>query len=56
MSSKIKVASYTWWIFSIIGLVIGLANSDARYKDSQPIAMGLVGIVNGAWIGWLFGY
>lgn len=56
MNTKVKVASFTWWIFSLIGLFIGLANSDAQYVDSQPIVMGFVGIVNGALIGWLFGF
>jgi len=54
--NKSKIRNTTWWIFATVGLFIGLANSDSHYKDSQPIAMGLVGIVNGAWIGWLFGW
>lgn len=37
-------------------MFIGLANSDSQYVDSQPIVLGFVGIVNGALIGWLFGF
>lgn len=54
--NKNKIRNITWWFFATVGLFIGLANSDSHFKDSQPLAMGLVGIVNGAWIGWLFGW
>lgn len=51
-----KIAHTTWWIFSIIGVIIGLINSDSSYRDSQPIAYAFLGLVNGALIGWFFGY
>ena len=51
-----KIAHTTWWIFSIIGVIIGLINSDSSYRDSQPIAYAFMGLVNGALIGWVFGY
>lgn len=55
-NKKIKVIRYAWWIFMIIGIIIGLANSDSRYRDSQPIAMALVGAINGALFGVLIGF
>ena len=39
-----------------IGVIIGLINSDSSYRDSQPIAYAFMGLVNGALIGWVFGY
>ncbi|WP_431130113.1 hypothetical protein [Flagellimonas flava] len=53
---KVKFISYTWWIFMLIGIIIGLASSDSRYKDSQPIAFAFIGATNGALIGALIGY
>jgi len=53
---EIKIISYTWWIFMIIGIIIGLANSDSRYIDSQPFAKALSGGMSGALIGALIGY
>lgn len=40
----------------IIGIIIGLANSDSRYGDSQPLAYAFLGATNGAVLGALFGY
>lgn len=51
-----KIAHTTWWVFAIIGIIIGLINSDSSYRDSQPIAYAFIGLVNGALIGWVFGY
>jgi len=54
--TKVKFIRYTWWIFMLIGIMIGLANSDSRYKDSQPMAFIFIGAINGAAIGALIGY
>ena len=56
MKTNKKISSYTWWIFAIIGFIIGLINSDSNYNDSHPIAMAFIGLVNGALLGWIFGY
>ncbi len=53
---KTKVINYTWWIFALIGIIIGLVNSDSSYSDSSPLAFSLMGAINGALIGLLIGY
>lgn len=53
---EIKTINYTWWIAMIIGAIIGLANSDSRYVDSQPVVETIKGGVMGALFGALLGY
>ena len=54
---EVKVVGYTWWIGAIIGVIIGLANSDSRYVDSQPVIeafkWGLMWTIFGAIIGYI---
>jgi hypothetical protein len=53
---EVKAISYTWWIAMIIGIIIGLTNSDSRYVDSQPIAEAFKWGLMGALFGSLLGY
>lgn len=53
---KVKAISYTWWIVMIIGAIVGLANSDSRYVDSQPVVEAFKGGIMGALLGALIGY
>lgn len=54
---KVKVINYTWWVGAIIGIIIGLANSDSQYVDSQPVMeafkWGLMWAIFGAIIGFI---
>lgn len=51
-----RIAHTTWWVFAIIGAIIGLTNSDSSYDDTQPLVYAILGLANGAFIGWIFGY
>lgn len=53
---KVKAISYTWWIGMIIGAIVGLAYSDSRYIDSQPVMEAFKGGFFGALLGALLGY
>lgn len=53
-NSKVKLASYTWWICGIIGLLIGLAKADGRINSYEIMAF--AGISNGIFWGWLLGF
>lgn len=54
MSTKVKVASYSWWICGILGLFIGLAKADGRINGYGVMAF--AGVVNGIVWGWLLGF
>lgn len=53
---QIKVINYTWWLFMILGIIIGLAKSDSRYIYSAPSTYALIGASNGLVFGALIGY
>lgn len=53
-NSKFKIASYTWWIFGIVGLIIGLSKADGRINSYEMMAF--AGIANGVFWGWLLGF
>ena len=40
----------------VIGIIVGLANSDSRFRDSQPLAFAFIGATNGAVLGAIIGF
>lgn len=55
-TTEFKFTNNLWWICMIIGIIIGLINSDSRYIDSQPLMEGFKGAVIGALLGKLLAY
>lgn len=51
MNEKSKIAKSSWWIFGILGIILHLAYLDFENKW----VLILIGALNGAFWGWLFG-